>query len=89
MIQTDTGGTVEHDAAQGADMIPIGAGPPLRAQTEAHLARGIVPQDPVPVVSFDDQAAAFLTLIRPLLGSVSLRQPAGRPARRGNWDSAA
>jgi len=28
VIQTDTGGTVEHDAAQGADMIPIGAGPP-------------------------------------------------------------
>ncbi|MDX1784521.1 MAG: glycosyltransferase [Roseovarius sp.] len=90
VIQTDSGGTVEHGAAQGADMIPIGAGPaPLRAQIEAHLTRGIVPQDPVPVVSFDDQAAAFLTLIRPLLGSVSPRQPAGRPARRGNWDSAA
>ncbi len=90
VIQTDSGGTVEHGAVQEADLIPIGAGPaPLRAQIEAQLSRGIVPQDPVPVASYDDQAAAFLALTGPLLSGVSPRQPAARAVRRGNWGSVA
>ncbi|WP_166434079.1 glycosyltransferase [Roseovarius spongiae] len=90
VIQTDSGGTVEHGAADPAGLIPIGAGPgPLRARIEEELRAGIRPMEPVPVTSFEDQAEAFLALARPLLGEISPPTATAQPARHGNWDSAA
>ncbi|QIE46217.1 glycosyltransferase family 4 protein [Pseudohalocynthiibacter aestuariivivens] len=90
VIQTDSGGTVEHSRVVAADLIPIGAGPaPLRAQIATQLDRGIGPTAPVHVATYDDQAAELLTLIRPLLGDVSCRPEATPAARPDSWGSAA
>lgn len=68
VIQTDSGGTTEHAAADPAALIPIGAGPgTLRPQLEAALS-GDISQEPLDVTSFEDQAAAFEALIAPILG---------------------
>lgn len=60
VIQTDSGGTVEHGAADPARLIPIGAGPEvLRPQLLAALDAHPACAAPVAVKSFDDQAAEF------------------------------
>lgn len=68
VIQTDSGGTTEHGAADPAALIPIGAGADaLLPQLESALS-GNLAQEPRPVTSFEDQAAAFEALIAPLIG---------------------
>ena len=64
VIQTDSGGTVEHGAVIPEALIPIGAGPEvLQPQLEATLERGYAGTEPHPVTSFDDQARAFSELM--------------------------
>lgn len=68
VIQTDSGGTVEHGTSRPGELIPIGAGPaPVHRRIMAELDAGQQPTDPVPVASFDDQARAFMSLVRPVL----------------------
>ena len=68
VIQTDSGGTVEHNAVVPEELIPIGSGPePLMLQLEAALDRHPMTVPAYKVASFDDQAAAFETLVAPLL----------------------
>lgn len=68
VIQTDSGGTVEHGAACPGDLIPIGSGPePVRHRIAAELEQGQVVTEPRAVAGFDDQARAFMDLARPLL----------------------
>lgn len=68
VIQTDSGGTTEHGAAEPAKLIPIGAGADaLLPRLEAALS-GDLTQEPRQVTSFEDQAAAFEALIAPLVG---------------------
>lgn len=87
VIQTDSGGTVEHSAVDRSRLIPIGAGPqPLARQIMHELTRGTRGQPPVAVDSFDDQAQTLMQLIQPLL---SRRRPPSPAGRRGNWGSAA
>lgn len=67
VIQTDSGGTVEHGTARPADLIPIGAGPaPVRRRIEAALEAGRTETAPVAVTGFADQARALMGLIRDL-----------------------
>jgi glycosyltransferase involved in cell wall biosynthesis len=69
VIQTDSGGTVEHGAVATEDLIPIGAGPEtLRLQLEAALQESQAYTPHPKIASFDDQAAAFTRLMTPLLG---------------------
>ena len=91
VIQTDSGGTVEHPARDAMDLIPIGAGPePLRARIEAALVAGQVVMPPVPVTSFDEQAAQFAEFARALWRGLSpLPAPEARPAQSDSRDSAA
>ena len=68
VIQTDSGGTVEHGAIPHADLIPIGAGPAvLRSQLQAALEQGHQPRAPVAVSSFADQARSFDKLVGQVL----------------------
>ena len=86
VIQTDSGGTTEHGAAEPGALIPIGAGPaPLRAALEAALDAGVAQKAPPPIASFEDQAAAFIRLTRPLL----VPAPKAQADRHGSWGSAA
>lgn len=63
VVQTDSGGTVEHGAVPAERRIPIGASPhALQEQIEAILSDGVRKSDPHPVASFDDQALAFARL---------------------------
>ena len=64
VIQTDSGGTVEHGATKPEDLIPIGAPSDLlRRQLDATLAEYIRQREIHPVTSFDDQARAFAGLV--------------------------
>lgn len=86
VIQTDSGGTTEHGAAEPSALIPIGAGPaPLRAALEAALDAGVEQKAAPPIASFEDQAAAFMRLTRPLLAPA----PKAQTDRHGSWGSAA
>lgn len=63
VIQTDSGGTVEHGTVPAQDLIPIGAGPErLQPQLAAVLDSNRAATKPHKVTSFDDQAAAFARL---------------------------
>lgn len=67
VIQTDSGGTVEHGTVPQDALIPIGAGPEvLRLQLEAALAAHPAPAAPHKVASFEDQAAEFAALAEKL-----------------------
>ena len=87
VIQTDSGGTIEHGAVDATRLIPIGAGPkPLAEQITAELNRGTRGKPPIKVDSFDDQARAWVQMVQPLL----IRRPAAsHEDRRGSWGSAA
>ena len=67
VIQTDSGGTIEHGAIAAENLIPIGApAAVLREQLETVL--NVNPEQyPHPVTSFDEQAAAFAELIEQVL----------------------
>lgn len=64
VIQTDSGGTVEHGAIQQEDLIPIGA-PPNRLQDQINrvLRSGKRERSPYSVVHFEDQALDFAGLV--------------------------
>ena len=83
VIQTDSGGTVEHGAVEPHRLIAIGDGPErLRREIETELDRvGDFPE-PLEMVTQSDQAAAFVDIARALLN-------APRPARSGRLRSAA
>jgi len=67
VIQTDSGGTTEHAARDPGAFIPIDAGPgPLRQRIEATLNKPRPCPSPLPMLSFDDQAAAFEDMARAL-----------------------
>jgi len=85
VIQTDSGGTVEHPVADRARLLAIGEGPErLRAEIEAVLdAPGDHP-DPVRVVSQSEQAAAFLGIADGLLGRDRRRTVVARPHIKRN-----
>lgn len=68
VIQTDSGGTIEHGAASKTDLLPIGAPPSalaekLNAALNAHPDYGI----PMPVQSYDGQAAEFADMVETVL----------------------
>jgi len=68
VIQTDSGGTVEHALADPARLLPIGA-PPGRLVAELNRVLD-APQDrpaPVPVTSYADQARGFMALAAQVL----------------------
>ncbi|MFK7837005.1 MAG: glycosyltransferase [Sulfitobacter sp.] len=70
VIQTNSGGTVEHSAVDEQRLIPIGASPSvLRAQIEDALecpARGRMP---VKVTSFAEQAHALVRMVEEIIGT--------------------
>jgi len=71
VIQTDSGGTVEHGAIPKDLLIPIGApASRLRDQVEAMLNRKRPGREVYPVTSFDEQAWAFSRLADQVLGDV-------------------
>ena len=64
VIQTDSGGTVEHGTLSPDNLIPIGAPADLlQRQIETMLSEGVRKTDPHPVTTFDDQALAFVKLV--------------------------
>lgn len=68
VIQTDSGGTVEHAFADPDALIPIGAGPEaLQGQLAAAFGRDYAAISPGHVNSFEDQAHQFLQRAEPLL----------------------
>ncbi|KRS13840.1 hypothetical protein XM53_04565 [Roseovarius atlanticus] len=75
VIQTDSGGTTEHSAANPADLIPIGAPPQVlhsRLEHRLNAARGI---DPIKGIrSFQDQANTFEDLVWSLLGRAEVAE---------------
>ncbi len=69
VIQTDSGGTTEHDGPDKHRMLQIGDGPRiLQRQIETLLEAPPDPPAPVPVTSFSQQAAQLMEIIRPLMG---------------------
>ncbi|MDJ1008511.1 MAG: glycosyltransferase [Paracoccaceae bacterium] len=79
VIQTDSGGSVEHAAADPARLIAIGEGPlRLRREIEAVLDSPAAHPDPLPVVTQSDQARAFLDIAGPLVAGA--REPVALPA---------
>lgn len=70
VIQTDGGGTVEHNAAASVRKIPLSSGSKaLRAALNAELDARQGPCDPVMVTTYRDQADALLRAIDPLVAS--------------------
>ncbi len=68
VIQTNSGGTVEHGAIEPEKLIPIGASADvLHDQVAAILDQNKRVQKPHPVASFDDQARAFADLVDQVL----------------------
>ena len=68
VIQTDSGGTVEHAAARPEQMLRIGDGPVvLQREVERVLDAGPPWPEPAPVVSQSEQAARFLAMARSVL----------------------
>lgn len=87
VIQTDSGGTMEHPLADPATALAIGDDAEvLRERILAELARPAAHPDPVPVTSHADQAASFLSLAEDVL---AWRRPAGRPSRTAKTSRAA
>lgn len=75
VIQTDSGGTMEHGAAENARVVPIGCSPEqLLFEVEGAL-NGPRGGPPVRVRTYAEQASEFLNLVRPLSGQ-SFRRPA-------------
>lgn len=71
VIQTDSGGTVEHGAIPKEQLIPIGASSDLlRDQIKRCLADKTREQTPVPVTSFEDQARDFAKMIDRVFGDL-------------------
>ncbi|WP_010139215.1 glycosyltransferase [Oceanicola sp. S124] len=81
VIQTDSGGTVEHDGPDRDRLLPIGAGPECLAKEILHaLDRPGPPPAAIPVTSFGDQAEAFVQL------TAGLIEPRGQwPRRKEGW----
>tara|TARA_R110002124_G_scaffold147391_1_gene312599 strand:- start:59 stop:1282 length:1224 start_codon:yes stop_codon:yes gene_type:complete len=70
VIQTDSGGTVEHGATPPEKLIPIGApAHALKAQITAALAAHPAENEPYPVASFDDQARGFARIVQDVLAA--------------------
>lgn len=70
VIQTDSGGTVEHGAFGASELIPIGAGPEaLRPRLEAVLAAHPAHPDPRRVIGFGEQARNFQGLVTRVLAA--------------------
>ncbi|WP_299728150.1 glycosyltransferase family 4 protein [uncultured Tateyamaria sp.] len=70
VIQTDSGGTVEHAAATTTDLIPIGApASALRDQIAATLDHHPSHQKPMPVTDYTDQAEAFHCIAEDVLAA--------------------
>ena len=68
VIQTDSGGTSEHNAASATDLLPIGAAPSMLAERlNAVLDAHPDFQSPVPVQSYDAQAAEFAGILEAVL----------------------
>lgn len=68
IIQTDSGGTVEHQGSSSGQAIPIGAPPSvLETRLRGALAGEGATQAPLPVTSFTDQAGAFAALVEEVL----------------------
>ncbi len=68
VIQTDSGGTTEHAAADPARLIPIGAGPQrLMAEIERVLAAPEAHPQPLAVTSFAEQASGMAAQMRKLI----------------------
>ena len=68
IIQTDSGGTVEHGAVPQSDLIAINAPPSvLQGHLDSALARHPDPADPWPVSDYDTQAAAFSDIVQDIL----------------------
>lgn len=71
VIQTESGGTVEHGAIRQDKLIPIAAPPEqLQAQINEVLHSGRRHRAPCPVVHFRDQARAFSALVDQVLHDV-------------------
>ena len=68
VIQTDSGGTVEHGTIPQDELIPIGApASVLRDRIAATLKGSARVRDPVAVTGFEDQARAFASLVEEVL----------------------
>jgi glycosyltransferase involved in cell wall biosynthesis len=73
VIQTDSGGTVEHAQARHENLIAIGASPNVLRQRLEHLLDEGLPQTPAMAVTDSaEQSRRFLSLIAPLLKGKSL-----------------
>ena len=71
VIQTDSGGTVEHGVIRSDKLIPIAApSDMLRDQVTKILKRKKRDRDPQPVSSFCDQARVFAGLVDRVLGDL-------------------
>ncbi len=67
VIQTDSGGTIEHPGADRGRMLQIGDGPKkLRALLEGEIERSSSFPEPCHVAGYREQAARFLDLVTPL-----------------------
>ncbi len=70
VIQTDSGGTVEHKAAHSIDPIPIGApASALQERLATALAQHPKAQVHTPVAGYADQARAFHQIVENVLGA--------------------
>ena len=68
VIQTDSGGTVEHGAVRPENLIPIAAPPNRLRDAITQVLQKDKRNRPVyPVVCFDDQAQAFAALVDQVL----------------------
>ncbi|MEO9574395.1 MAG: glycosyltransferase [Tateyamaria sp.] len=70
VIQTDSGGTVEHTAARNADLIPIGSpASTLQKRLAAALTQHPKAQAQTPVAGYADQARAFHQVVEDVLAA--------------------
>ena len=85
VIQTDSGGSVEHPSIDRADLIPIGSSKDvLLGQIEDALRTGVANAEIPHVTSFEGQAAAFARLV----DDVVKKQNRFRPDRQDQRSSA-
>jgi len=80
VIQTDSGGTMEHGAAENARVIPIGCPPAHLVSEVLGALDGPRGGAPVRVRTYAQQASDFLNLVRPLTGQTTARNKRHRPA---------
>ena len=65
VIQTDSGGTVEHNGVKDVELLQIGDGPAkLMGAVNRCLDRADVRAEPLPVTSFDTQTTALMAHVR-------------------------